>query len=380
MAVNVTNNATDETQVSLSGRISVRDSNGIPYVLTFNGVYVAMWKGNSSTPTSFSEQDQSNRPGNGRYKRPGIAIDTNDLIHVAYWDANGMSSALRYATFDASTDLWSTDVSVHNIGRGAPSRPDTSIAIDANDVPHIAWVDSVSNMGTAYSSIYYTNKVGGSWNTARQVEGASAQKTCISPSLSIDDNNYPFISYENFSDKDSTDATATSNNPSSFTLTDRDTGITTDKQGRSTFVLSDGTKGHSYIDTYVKIYEGSTERSTGTTPYQVTITTTLSAVAVGTDIYVFYINNSSRDVCYDVWDGSSWAGETVLETGTFEAVWAKWSWEANFDSGGTNRKDSASGILEIDYCFNTQNDDIWFGTLTLSSPPAKKDGLFFASV
>ena len=78
--------AGDQYGITSSGRVSVRDSNGIPYVLTINSGDIQLWKGNSSTPTSFSEVDGSNNPNDANYHAISMAIKSNDTISIVFFD------------------------------------------------------------------------------------------------------------------------------------------------------------------------------------------------------------------------------------------------------------------------------------------------------
>ena len=64
-----------------------------------------------------------------------LAIDTNDNLHVTYYD-NWPRYNLEYVTYDGSS--WSTPVSLDstdNVGR------DSSLAIDSNDNLHVTYYD-----------------------------------------------------------------------------------------------------------------------------------------------------------------------------------------------------------------------------------------------
>ncbi len=130
------------------GRAVVRTSAGTLYTVildeTDGGVEV--WK--STNGTSWTEQDTANNPQNANYIAPSCAIDSSDVIHISYYNSNGASSTIRYVTFDTSTDTFSGDVQVHDVGVDSPNNPGTAISIDSSDIPHIAWTDSNGSVNT----------------------------------------------------------------------------------------------------------------------------------------------------------------------------------------------------------------------------------------
>ncbi len=102
--------------IERGARVVVRNSSGTPYVILEDAANdsIEVWKGNGTTPTSFTEQDSGNNPESAIYGSCSAAIDSADIIHIAYQYDNGKTSELRYVTFDAdgSTDTFSGDVSV----------------------------------------------------------------------------------------------------------------------------------------------------------------------------------------------------------------------------------------------------------------------------
>ena len=332
------------TNSQLGGaRVNLRNSAGIPYVIVLdetNGA-IQVWKGNSTTPTAFTEQDSASNPQNTRYVAPSACIDSTDIIHIAYYDENGKTSALRYVTFDTSTDTFSGDISVKDIGGATPVNSGTAISIDTNDIPHIAWVDSVSNMGTDYDTVYYVNRVGGAWNTEVEIEGGTATKNCAYPDIAIDSDNVPIVVYRNSTDSNVEFSGGNINNASSFTLFVIDTIVPNANNTPSVVVDSTGDIWVGYIKSSASnialrkhVYGNAwTTWGIAVSSGSASQNTPVSLVATGTDIY-FFFENSSNDIAYDVWDGTTWAGATTLETGTFNTAKAKWAFWVDNDNGG----------------------------------------------
>ena len=67
-----------------------------------------------------------------------IAVDSNDNLHISYWDST--NNDLKYATYDGSSWTDSTVGSASTVG-STGNDAYTSIAIDSNDNPHISFTD-----------------------------------------------------------------------------------------------------------------------------------------------------------------------------------------------------------------------------------------------
>jgi ELWxxDGT repeat protein len=122
-----------------------------------------------------------------------IAVDSNDGVHISYFD----NSNLRYATCSSgciSASNW-TNVSVYTSG-GAY----TSIAIDSNDTLHIAYITHPS------PTLRYTTCSSGCTNASNwtnvSIPYAQSPYGLRDVSLAIDSNGAPHISYYDNSNKD----------------------------------------------------------------------------------------------------------------------------------------------------------------------------------
>ena len=250
----------------------------------------------------------------------------------------------------------------------------TAIAIDSNNIPHIAFSQYPSKGGLP--SLYYINKVGGSWNAAVEVEGATNGTDCLGQDIAIDADNLPVISYKRTGGAGTSAggkaAIGNANNATSFTLqlvidagggdvALSNSSIVVDSSGNH-YIACAGSNytsyvwKHNYADAWT-IWSSLSILGTTNVP--------LSLVANGTDIYYFYEDSGTNDIRYDKYTGS-WAGETNLETGTFNTAKAKWARYVDYDSSGTNRA-GAGGRLELDYTFidETATPDVWFNVLSL---------------
>jgi hypothetical protein len=372
-----------------SGRVVVRSSAGIPYVVledtTDGGIEV--WKGNGVTPTGFTEQDSANNPASsGRYGSPACAIDSAGIIHIVYMDDNGTAPSVRYVTFSTSSDTFSGDVAVvADLGSDMTSVASMhcAIAIDSNDKPHITYMGFPTNMGSNFYTVYYANRIAGTWSTPVEVYGATARYNCYTPEIAIDLDNKPYISFA-FREVFTLPtivfyaALGNANNATSFTfftpgvgdITYRISSIAVDPSGNhyltcregSTITLTKHNYGDSWTTWQSKVYTNSTG-------------VTNSLVLNGSDLYVLY-ENGSDDICYvkysGTWGSGTLSAEVALETGTFNTVKARWGlWVDNDSSGALVTSESPyarRSTLQIDYVFTdeTSTPDIWFNSLSLA--------------
>jgi hypothetical protein len=354
MAAIAVTSANTNTQAQ-GTRVCLRNSGGTPYLVledtTDGGIEV--WKGNGTAPSSFSEQDNTNNPQTAGYGSCSAAIDSTDIIHIAYMYDNGKTSELRYVTFDADgvVDAFSGDAQViADIGDDPVSiaKLSTAITIDSSDIPHVAYTEFNTDMGTSWSTIKYNNRVGGAWNASgTEIEGTTANKQCVKPDISIDSNNVPCISYINTTDGDLGSAIDSSNDALSFTLHDISTDASVSLGYSSIAVDSNGDQWvawYTAIANVIKLVK-HTKTSAWTTGWGSELSVTelgkIPSITInGTDVYVFYQDTEAdQRIAYDKYTGS-FAGETIIETPPaaedFVEAKAKWSWHNNFGSNGTD--------------------------------------------
>ncbi|MCK5017981.1 MAG: hypothetical protein KAS32_13075, partial [Candidatus Peribacteraceae bacterium] len=340
---------TDSFAIAQGARVVVRNSAGIPYVVVENLTEdaICVYKGNATEPTSFAEKDDGNNPTGTIYGSCSAAIDSDDIIHIAYMLDDGKDSQLLYCTFDAdaggSTDTFAgvDTVIVDDLGEDptAIANLQSAIAIDSNDKPHIAYVGNVKSGGDTNFTVSYVNKTGASWTASPvEVEGVTNTVDCKYPDICIDADDIPVISYLNDTDDTADYGYGNANDATSFTLGVLDatalsgssTSVCVDSSGDHFFasVDADGTILGHWINSDWSSF--GLVRDTGTTGSSPTI------VADGTDVYVFY-EDADNDIAYSkstdncvTWDPNG----TALDEGTFNTVKAKWTFCVDNDSGG----------------------------------------------
>lgn len=122
-------------------------------------------------PTGFTRLDSSREPGG--VAQWAIAVDGTDIIHIAFntRSANGGPvTALKYATFDTSTDRWGAIETIDSAisfsqdsgGQGVQS---VALALDAAGKPHVVYLAGTNRR------LFYRNKTGTGWSSPIQIDG-----------------------------------------------------------------------------------------------------------------------------------------------------------------------------------------------------------------
>ncbi|HRP51834.1 MAG TPA: LamG domain-containing protein [Candidatus Dojkabacteria bacterium] len=358
-SVNI-DDASDFGALRNTGRQLVRTKSGVLYSFVNDSGRCEMWKSTDGIVWVGwdSETCKQDRP-------VSIAIDSNDTIHATYIVDDSFSDQLWYVTYLTGVDLFNTPEQVGS--------SDTllnisylDITIDSSNKPHIAFLVEFLS-----SEVYYNNRVSTAWLTnsvmIETISGAGH-----SSSITINDEDIPEISFINGLDNDLTIALGSDNNPDSagqWTLQDVDTDVndTMNQRGTSSLVNTiTGDTWTAYVDinNYIALAKHADADSWST---WTTITSNTNAgyepslvIAGNGDVYVFY-ENDQDDIAYDVYDGTDWAGETVLHEGTFQNVKVKSAFEWN--NYGPNT---------IDYIYS-DGTDVYYDSLYLRRSPTNVD-------
>ncbi len=327
----------------------LRDTDGTLYAILINGDFISnnhveIWS--SSDGSSWSQQDPSNSPSSGW--DVSAAIDSNSTIHLLYTSGLG-SGNIYYTTFDETFDTTPETLlsSANNYVGG-------SIDVDSSDVPHVVF--SWGNFSLDFN-IQYRNRVGGSWNTTRTIDSYSGTTTFTNPNITLNEDDIPEVIYIDFVDNDLSAAVGNQNNATSFTTTDIDSDVRKDAYP-SIAVDANGDTWVSYLDEngatdYITLAQHLD--GTGWTTWETPVTDSDagldSSLAVdGTDVYVLY-EDENGNIAYNVYEnGSSWAGEQILETDVdYEKVKVRWQMNNN----------QSYDTFNMDYIYS-DSTDIWW--------------------
>jgi hypothetical protein len=152
------------------------DWNGTLEYMTYNDS-TSSW----STPVSL---DSTDRVG----KNPSLAIDSNDNLHVTYLDVTNYN--LEYMTYDASASSWSTPLTLDStdvVGL------ESSLAIDSYDNLHVTYWDSTNG------NLEYMTYDGSSWSTPVSLD--STDDVGRASSLAIDSDDDLHVTYFDYTNK-----------------------------------------------------------------------------------------------------------------------------------------------------------------------------------
>lgn len=353
------------------GRQVVRTSDSTLYTFINNSGSCEIWK--SADGEVWTQQASATNVACNLNTPTAAAIDNNQDIHVIY--VTGIGDEMAYRIYDTATDSWQLSAETVFIGAAGNVARDLAISVDNLNYPHAVYTYSASGM-MIYSGVNYRNRVGGSWQTNRTVQSSSTDSDRFhTADITINASNVPEVSYLDSTNSTLSAAVGDANNPTAFTTYGIDTtvNVTTGVRGYSIGVEKSTTNTWiTYVDADGTValakYTGDHSASQWTSTYWTTITDKTDvgyepSVAVnGKDIYVFY-ENDLDDIVYDVYDTSAatWAGETILHSGTFQDVKAKWSLAG--DNYSSNR---------IDYLFS-DGTDIYWDYLELRDMPTNVD-------
>lgn len=331
--------ASDFGSLISPGRQIVRTSSGGLYSFINDGGNCEIWK-STDNGVNWTIQDSADDPACNKIE--GMAIDSTDKLHLVY-SINSPFYDLLYIAFTTTDNQFGTQEIIRNYVSADEFRT-ASISLDETNIPHVVYILYSDSAGGVM--VNYDNRVDESWNTTDlTIETVESNYSDIT----IDEDNIPIISYANNVDFDLTLAVGDQNDATSFTLHDVDTDINvaTEEASTSLGIDSDGNTWVSYVRndgslddiTLAKRSDGN-ETSSWSTGWTIDITDDSigfepSLYINGTDIYVFY-EDEQNDIVYEVYDGSSWSEETILEMhGALQDVNTKWSYINNYDSTGT---------------------------------------------
>jgi hypothetical protein len=323
----------------LGARQVVRTSGGTLYAVLDKGTVLEVWS--SSNGSSWTKQDTGTTVTVASGTEISAAIDGSNVIHMVYRTA---AAVIKYRTFATGTNLFGTEETV-----GASNSTVGSLAVDSNNIPHVAYFNA------AGSAINYKNRIGGAWGSIITVAPLTGSSVVVSD-ITIDEDNLPEVAWTEATANTVNVAVGNLNNATSFTANtvDATTVVTSGTGSASIAIDSSGNTWVTYVDAdnsvdTFKRTDGSETSSwaTGWTEFDSGVSGKEPSMAIdGTTVYVFY-QDTGNDVAYNKYTGS-WAGSTVLQTGTFQDIKAKWSFIANNQSS-----------TQIDYVYSDAVDVYW---------------------
>jgi len=340
-----------------SARSVFRDSSGIPYVLSFYGTTIQISKGNSTTPTSWTQYSLSSA-GTILASASG-AIDSSNVIHIAWMDDAGATSRLVYSTFTCSTNSFSTIEGLNSdIGEDpVASNLSCDIAVDSNNKPHIVFSTLPKIGGSPTYQCKYRNKVAGIWGSTISILGGTKNVNQYSFKIAIGIDDKPVIMFI-YDLQVSFSLYCCLGNANNCTDVSDYIVISKDATSRMEYSMLFGPNGNFYVvdistinTDRIYVYEHAFEVSWLTWSYYYNpnnIAKTLSCYLFKDKLYVFFEGTSDDDIKYFICDltNNSFSSTATLETGTFNTPIAKYSTHHNFSS------DNAETLLIQSTAFN----------------------------
>lgn len=372
-------NSTDSAFIYNTNRSTVRTSGGTIYqilnvIVGGQTAFIEVWK--SANGSSWAEQDHAHAPNSGgAYAGATGAIDSAGIIHIVYRNEASMTPTMRYVQFNTSTDLFQNDAQITTLSlteHGA-----CGVAVDSNDKPHAFWTESITNMGTSFRTLQYSNRISGSWATKVEVYGQASSKTVdFGASMLIDNNNKPQLAFVVNTDGKIRAAVGNANNATSFTLSDCE--ASTDVLAIPVSIALDSSN-NTWISycrntTNDQLYLVKHNAADAWSTWQTPVTDSkaietgaghsgegpVQCIAInGTTIYAIYQRRSDGNIVYQTYTGT-WSSVTVLEAVDVDRVNCKWSQYHN--NGGTS---------QIDYCYLTSVVDTtaFWNKISLGAAP-----------
>jgi len=119
----------------------------------------------------------------GSYK-PAIAIDSNDHIHLVWYDETPGNSEIFYKKSTNGGTTWTTKRLTYNFGYSE----DPAIAVDSNNHIHLVWYEDTPGNW----EIYYKKSTDGgtTWTTRRLTYNPDGS---YKPAIAVDSNNHPHV-------------------------------------------------------------------------------------------------------------------------------------------------------------------------------------------
>lgn len=358
--------------VSIPNRSIVRSTDGAVYAALNDAGSCEVWK--STDGVNWTELDSSNNPTCDSNAALEVVIEEDNDLQMIYRYFESSEYRIKWVEFDTGTDAFGTpETAYSNIDAGIS---DYSLTLDLNEKPHVVGYRAY---GGTYAVIYL-NKVSGSW-ISLDLEGVPSGAD--SPTLIINEDDIPEVSYINRGDADLTLVVGDDNNPSTigeWTFYDVDTSVKAGT-GATTMAL-DPISGNTWV-TYsnsnntvaLAKHLDADSWSTWSTVTSKTDVGTNPSIAIDGDqnIYVFYTEDSSdQKIVYDVYDSDddspSWQGETELQTPS-----------SGIDYSGVNVKSSTFtdnfSPNRLDYVFS-DGTDIYYDYLFLRNDPVKVSDVY----
>ena len=121
------------------------------------------------------------------------AIDSKNVVHLIGYNWNFQPYYKKFNTLDSTKadNSWEGLELIDSL-QGSTINTFSSIAIDANDIPHVVYSLKEQYKGKNYTTLYYANRIGGVWNK-KAIVPKEAKINATNAEIAIGPDNIPYI-------------------------------------------------------------------------------------------------------------------------------------------------------------------------------------------
>ncbi len=161
---------------------------------------------NANSSWFWSNYEVVSETSTGNAYIPKIAIDSEDNIHVVWYDntadllSSGSDADIFYKSFNSATETWTSLELVSSESTAASYNP--VIAVDTENNVHVAWADYTDYLGSDIDrDVFYKKKnAGGSWTITSVISTDSTLTVHEDVDICADLNNNVYISWSDPTD------------------------------------------------------------------------------------------------------------------------------------------------------------------------------------
>ncbi len=159
----------------------------------YNQQYAKVTSGGNWTPdgppyASGGTQPEHITDSASAQDRVSVAVDSSGYVHVAWHGKGwGVNTTIFNIQYRLRTDSWQAQ---EGITDDDDVQRYPSIALDSNDIPHVAWDGRGYGANTAIYQIVYSNRIGGAWAAPANLTDEAAIQEHSSLGLDGSDKRY----------------------------------------------------------------------------------------------------------------------------------------------------------------------------------------------
>jgi len=268
------------------------------------------------------------------------AIDGHNIIHMVTYNRNRQPYYQKFNTTESPRgDLSWEGFELLEIERSlsserSPELGKVSIAIDANDVPHVLYCLHETYKGKLYTTLYYANRIGGVWNKISIIPKESKWVKVDTAEIAIGPDNIPYILFDSYIRK------GNANNPTSFAW---GAYFGTEEKMSSFVIHQNGDlriAAISYDNRYVEYFHDHAQLwNKGWTRTNSGIPCIHPLLVLSDEVpYIIDFTSDSEITVQRQFDPPLLIVSPLIEYGTFHSITTKWSYYYNY---------SPEGIIDI---------------------------------